>query len=561
MNLAPETRTKPSIPQELTKLGDRIVFTATEGVHGQEVWTSDGTEAGTRLVLDIVPGTESSFPYSLFVGNGTLYFFTEETPHVHGLWRSDGTAGGTTRLATVGSHRIESTTARCFGKGVAVGDAVYFAAVAAGRNELWRTDGTAVGTRRVAGIQFNDQPCELTAVGNRLYFAASAGGQGSELWTTDGSEAGTVQVADIYPFSIGSNPNSLVNLDGVLYFIATDDAQGQQMWTTDGTASGTRVAVRFSDGQPLTLRPLGNGKMIAAIRDNYANVYTRLWSTDGKTATRLSDSANVYNLTMSLGGTPFYFSARSTTMPNFMVPWVTDGTPAGTRSVLPVTASYIEPEYPHNFVDFDGIVFFEAVSEEHAFWRTNGTAAGTRLVAKTDPTFRRVVTNHRLIFTRTSDEYGEELFAIDNDRPIAIGDSLGSIPAGGSVTLDLVANDTDADGSVNVASVVIATQPLGGTVSVNTSGTAIYTARTGFSGSDSFTYTVADDQGFVSAPAEVKVDVTAPSGNGGSGGTDTSPTPPPNKGKGGGGSLLVLDLAPLLLLYLRRRWHRSKRQT
>ena len=40
----------------LVAAGDTLFFTADDGEHGTELWRSDGTEDGTRLVRDINPG-------------------------------------------------------------------------------------------------------------------------------------------------------------------------------------------------------------------------------------------------------------------------------------------------------------------------------------------------------------------------------------------------------------------------------------------------------------------------------------------------------------------------
>ena len=44
---------------DLGDVGGTLFFTADDGIHGRELWTSDGTEEGTVLVKDIDPGPAS----------------------------------------------------------------------------------------------------------------------------------------------------------------------------------------------------------------------------------------------------------------------------------------------------------------------------------------------------------------------------------------------------------------------------------------------------------------------------------------------------------------------
>lgn len=43
-------------------LGDRALFGVDDGIHGNELWATDGTVAGTALVADLCPGACSSLP-------------------------------------------------------------------------------------------------------------------------------------------------------------------------------------------------------------------------------------------------------------------------------------------------------------------------------------------------------------------------------------------------------------------------------------------------------------------------------------------------------------------
>jgi subtilisin family serine protease len=96
-----------------------------------------------------------------------------------------------------------------------------------------------------------------------------------------------------------------------------------------------------------------------------------------------------------------------------------------------------------------------------------------------------------------------------NDDPAAADDEAG-VPAGGSVTIPVLANDTDIDGdSLTVSAVGDATD---GTTDIGDGGTTVtYTPGTGVGpGVDSFSYTVSDGAGG-SATANVAITIGAAS--------------------------------------------------
>jgi hypothetical protein len=96
-----------------------------------------------------------------------------------------------------------------------------------------------------------------------------------------------------------------------------------------------------------------------------------------------------------------------------------------------------------------------------------------------------------------------------NISPVAVDDSY-SLVKGSTTTLDLTANDSDADDGLDLATITIATAPVSGSVVVNPDGTVSYTHDCSDTVSDQFTYTIKDNSGAVSNTATVSLTITAP---------------------------------------------------
>ncbi|MEZ5479681.1 MAG: Ig-like domain-containing protein [Thiolinea sp.] len=94
----------------------------------------------------------------------------------------------------------------------------------------------------------------------------------------------------------------------------------------------------------------------------------------------------------------------------------------------------------------------------------------------------------------------------DNVAPVAAADET-VVTSGESVTIDVLANDTDADGDVLTIQSVDETSQNGGSVQLQ-DGMLIYTPAAGFTGVDSFNYIITDGQGHT-AQGTVTVTVNA----------------------------------------------------
>ena len=85
-----------SNPMTLTVFDNLMFFTANDGVHGKELWVSDGTAAGTTIVKDINVGLGDGFDSRLvlefFEFENELIFRATDGVHGQELWVSDGTS-------------------------------------------------------------------------------------------------------------------------------------------------------------------------------------------------------------------------------------------------------------------------------------------------------------------------------------------------------------------------------------------------------------------------------------------------------------------------------------
>src|SRR5262249_46314249 len=139
------------------EVGGRALFLADDGIHGREVWRSDGVRGTTVLVKDTVPGRGSPVPFD--------------------PW-------------------FDAVTALAGGR-------LYFAGSAPGSGqELWTSDGTPAGTRLVKDIwpgADGSWPTIGASLDGILYFAAYDPDHGEELWRTDGTRSGTWLVKDLRP--------------------------------------------------------------------------------------------------------------------------------------------------------------------------------------------------------------------------------------------------------------------------------------------------------------------------------------------------------------------------
>ena len=105
-------------PGQLTPAGTRLFFEASDFGHGRELWVTDGTPEGTRMVRDIRPGSESAFLKMLGALDGPLLLHghrrrprrraLEKRRHRSGDRAREGDPPGARRLHVSGFRRSRS---------------------------------------------------------------------------------------------------------------------------------------------------------------------------------------------------------------------------------------------------------------------------------------------------------------------------------------------------------------------------------------------------------------------------------------------------------------------
>ncbi len=75
-----------SFPNFIVSKGEKIYFSETDGINGEELWESDGTPEGTRMVFDIKIGCASSTPKNLTISGSKLYFIADDGINGREFW-------------------------------------------------------------------------------------------------------------------------------------------------------------------------------------------------------------------------------------------------------------------------------------------------------------------------------------------------------------------------------------------------------------------------------------------------------------------------------------------
>ena len=367
--------------------GYKAFFTAQDEAHGEELWVTDGTVAGTKMVKDIFPGPTSSGVAWIQRFNDKVVFQAQSDADT-GIepWISDGTEDGTYMIKDI--HFFGSSNPSGFTQ---LNETQFIFAAQDFDSEtynekvqrwLWISDGTEDGTNLLKECEVlhpgsnanSDNALYFARVGRKVFFKADSKDQeyGEELWVTDGTEDGTFMLKDINTNIVneqtgataGAQVDWLTNFyNEKVFFKAYSIEYGNEPWVSDGTPEGTYMIKDLSPGLNANGLPHGTGTYTA-------RVYKR----------------------------EVYFRGNDPVAGQELI--ATDLTEEGTRLVADLnknpTTTGTANGFPDLFCEFDGVLFMKAQTGTDAsstdpvnygleLFYTDGTTEGTKMQSDLNP--------------------------------------------------------------------------------------------------------------------------------------------------------------------------------
>ncbi|MCB1035351.1 MAG: hypothetical protein KDD47_16120, partial [Acidobacteria bacterium] len=382
-----------------------------------EVWQTDGTAAGTHRLFELPASPQSSNPGKLLRHGESLFMSTEEFSHVR-LWATDGVEGAAISVDLgPGDSRLQLRQLASNGEEllVSTSEGYYRISPSGEKGELLFP--------REGGAAFLLQ-------GRQLFFSRADEEVGIEPWVGDVKTGESRLLRDLAPGTVRdhgglhprhSSPGHFTAFANAIYFFGRDGAAEPNLWRTDGSAAGT-----VSVGVVPPLDTSGGETLVATEDQLFLVARQGIWvlgrsEASAREVLRFPPSSWVKKAVAFRDRLLFVESHFRGTTPELLAPaplWSTDGTAAGTREVFRSDLPWVEPEE----LTAAGLTLYftaQTAGQGRELWATDGTAEGTRLVkdiapgpASSEPRDLRAVAG-RLFFSADDGIHGQEPWVSD----------------------------------------------------------------------------------------------------------------------------------------------------
>ncbi len=334
------------------------------------------------FVRDLRPGPDSANPQNFTSVGGDLVFVANDG-NGFALWKSNGTYESTVKIA---SFSAASSVADISNFTVIDGTLYFTAPTAETGIELWKSNlipNDPNGTTLVKDIwsgSTSSSPSNLINVGNQLYFTARSEdvvGIDFELWTSDGTADGTRRVADLEPGLVGSFPTKLTNLNGTLYFTATTEANGEELYRLSESGDPQLLSINLgsADATPANLTLAGTSLYFTA-NDGTGNAIWQVTNdvVDPVKVTNLPAAASSLSNLVNFGDS-LYFTANGGDGTGTQL-WRLDDSPLGAIKVTDISPTQGVGLSPQTLTVVGNLLYFTADDGEtgRELWKYDGSS-------------------------------------------------------------------------------------------------------------------------------------------------------------------------------------------
>lgn len=404
------------LTRPMIQAAGQVYFTADDGVHGIQLWVTDGTTQGTRMVFDLGPLPTDGYRFiNLIAADGRKLYFAVSLYSSVILYITDGTDTGTVLLKQFDQYELDVDASYVIQNGK------FFLTLDSQGPvgfEILVSSGTPETTKVLWTLTGSDWISPLVATSSRVFFETGryfetdvyGGMYGWEMsiWRTDGTIAGTSALKNNFTGHLGIRPG--VQGDKV-YFSASStyptktDSGEQELWLADGITGAVQKVYTFS----------------------HAWVYPEV----------LLDT--VMSFTGMNGEMFFYFLSYRDNSNGFTMTesiWKTNGTAVGTVKITQFLWPYDSFPLSNPLVAGNLLYYLvppNGLTTEWTLERTNGTIPGTIRVYTSAPTPQGSMAHYPFVRAVSTNSPGTILFTSEDPYGTNVlyrsdGTETGTIP-------------------------------------------------------------------------------------------------------------------------------------
>lgn len=407
-------------PALFVEMGGVLYFTGDDGIHGWELWRSDGTVSGTYMVKD-VREEECTTATDPVTGEETVNCVNYGSMYVQ-CWPGYAT--------------------NCFYPELVAGEnKVFFTGFDSNSNSnfahVYVSDGTEEGTSRIRdqwiGWDYNHPDSDFDYSGpsnlmvipddgfnpDRLLYTiiqaicidnyCNSGfdpASGEELWMTDGTDSGTFMLINLVPEDKSWNngdyccmddkggiPRDIIMKGSTIWFSAETVDYGRELYRygLSALSGGLFLIKDINPGEegsnPMYLTSGSNGAYLSA--DNGSSGQELYFSQGDAFSTYLvkdiwpGDNNSSEPMNLIKFDEKVIFTADDGQ--NGRELWITDSTESGTYMIKDINLN--GSSSPNELIIMDGILYFMAYTEDYGreLWKSDGTEAGTVMIKDINP--------------------------------------------------------------------------------------------------------------------------------------------------------------------------------